>query len=125
MKNVKKLKGLLNIVPVTIAAISINIAKMRADSLFAKTGKRFYVVWDGSRRKLVCISYDAIPGRADSYRYLRLRGCFPPQTRQQIKNGSLYYSRSKSHPAMPKDIFQARLWTLVALRKRKKDKNQK
>lgn len=124
MKKLKNfLKNIRNILSFTRAAIALNIARWKADSLFAKTGKRFYVVWDSSRRMLVCISYGAIHGRADSYHYLRLRGCFAPQTRAQLQQGSLYYSRSKSSPAMTKECLQARMHTLVTLRARKSNKD--
>lgn len=124
----KKLKNIVNtlskILPVTRAAIALNITKWRADRLFAQTGKRFFVVWEPASRRLVCMSYDVIPGRVDCYRYLRLRGCLTPQTRQQLQQGALYYSRSKSSPAMTRECLQARLWTLVALRARKGNKDK-
>ena len=73
------------------------------------TGKRFFAIWSPERRRLVTLTYDAYPGRTDSYCYLRRRGKFTPFTRKQFLQGAFFYTGSKNGaPEMSRhDIYMS------------------
>lgn len=79
----------------------------------AKTGHRFYVIWNNQTLHLVALTYDGYQGRQDSYEYLRLRGAFPPTSRAKFKDSAFYYTSSKNGaPEMGKDERMVKLQLL-------------
>ena len=81
------------LVPATIE-LQRSIADARAKN--AKTGHRYYCIWNASTRHLTELTYDGYPGRTDSYQYMRHRGAFPPTSRQELKKSAFFYTASKN-----------------------------
>ena len=73
------------------------------------TGHRFFAIWSPERRRLVTLTYDAYPGRTDSYAFLRRRGKFTPLSRKQFRAGSFFYTASRNGSSeMPRrNVMQA------------------
>lgn len=94
---------IINFLLLIRASIIYQHGIMRARELRRKTGKRFYLIMDPSTRTLIPLSYYAIPGRTDSYQYLRLRGKFDPLSPSAFKDGALFWTDSRyKHNEMDK-----------------------
>lgn len=71
-------------------------AKEEADQMRSQDGHRYFVIYDASQDKLICITYDIYKNRGDSYQYLRQRGRFKrPLRREELKELCFYYTTSQ------------------------------
>lgn len=83
---------------------------------YAKTGHRFFLIWNPDNRRLEALSYEALPGRMDSYIALRHRGRFSPLTRRQFQEGAFFFTASRNGAP---EMDQARVYQrLEVLRSR-------
>ena len=78
------------------AAIELNRAIADARAKHAKTGHRYYCIWDAVQKRLVALPYDGYRGRTDSYQYMRHRGAFPPVSRDKFMESAFFYTGSKN-----------------------------
>ena len=65
----------------------------------ARTGHRYYAIWNNQTRHLAALTYKGYQGRQDSYQYLRHRGAFPPTNESKFKDSAFYYTGSKNGAA--------------------------
>lgn len=78
------------------ASVMWNKARQEAEEMRKTDGHRYFVVYDRSQEKLICITYDMYRERGDSYKYLRLRGRFKsPLKREELKALCFYHTGSK------------------------------
>lgn len=78
------------------AAIELNRAIADARAKNAKTGHRYFCIWDAVQKRLVALTYDGYRGRTDSYQYMRHRGAFPPVSRNKFMESAFFYTGSKN-----------------------------
>jgi len=105
------------------AAIEFNRAITEARAKHAKTGHRYFCIWDLTNRHLITLTYDGYKGRIDSYQFMRHRGAFPPTSRSKFKESAFFYTASKNGASemseeearMKLQVLRARYYT----RKRK------
>ena len=95
------------------AAIELNRAISEAHAKNARTGHRYYCIWNAVLKRLVTLTYDGYTSRTASYQYMRLRGAFPPVSRQKFKESAFYYTASKNGAlAMTEEVKREKLQVL-------------